>query len=181
MIRCTGCGLDYLSCGCPIPDAGRADADIAPTMPPKASAIEPPALDYGNKRAATNLPTAAQRKEFPLATGCLDYFPDALAYVAHVSWASTQQHHPGSEMHWDRLKSTDEANTLARHFTERGLIDTDKLRHTGKVAWRALAMLQKELEESGEAPVRAQRLRASASAGASGPSASPQRTEGREL
>jgi hypothetical protein len=31
---------------------------------------------------------------------------------------------------------------------ERGTLDTDGVRHSTKVAWRALAMLQKELEAS---------------------------------
>lgn len=87
-----------------------------------------------------------ERKSQPLATGCLDYFPDALAAVANCSWVATQQHHPGEPMHWDRTKSTDEANTLLRHFRDRGTIDTDGVRHSAKVAWRALALLQKEIE-----------------------------------
>jgi hypothetical protein len=35
-----------------------------------------------------------------------------------------------------------------RHFLERGTIDTDGVRHSAKVAWRALAMLQKEIEQA---------------------------------
>jgi hypothetical protein len=33
-----------------------------------------------------------------------------------------------------------------RHLIERGTRDTDGQRHTAKVAWRALALLQEELE-----------------------------------
>ena len=36
---------------------------------------------------------------------------------------------------------------------EAGEIDTDGIRHSAKVCWRALANLQKELEENGEAPL----------------------------
>ena len=36
---------------------------------------------------------------------------------------------------------------------EAGTIDDDNIRHSTKVAWRALANLQKELELNGEAPL----------------------------
>src|ERR1035437_9468220 len=93
---------------------------------------------------------AEHRKTFPVATGLIDFFPDALLEVAHVSWAGTQQHHPDQPLHWDRSKSTDEADALLRHFIQRGTLDTDGIRHTAKVAWRALALLQKELEQEGK-------------------------------
>lgn len=93
------------------------------------------------------LPTDARdRKALPIATGCIDYFPDALAAVAEVSRIGNDQHHPGTPLHWDRSKSTDEADALMRHFVQRGEIDTDGVRHSAKVAWRALALLQKEIE-----------------------------------
>ena len=90
----------------------------------------------------------ADRKAIPLATGCIDYFPDALQAVAGVSRVGGEQHNPGKPLHWDRSKSGDEADALMRHFTERGTIDTDGVRHSAKVAWRALALLQKEIEGS---------------------------------
>lgn len=97
--------------------------------------------------ASTALPqTAKERKETPIASGVLDYFPDALAAIARVSFVGNEQHHPGSPLHWDRSKSTDEADALMRHFLERGTLDTDGLRHSAKAAWRALALLQKEIE-----------------------------------
>lgn len=86
------------------------------------------------------------RKNYPIVTGVLDFFPDAIAEVARVSLVSTGQHHPGEPMHWEREKSTDEADALVRHLMERGTRDTDGLRHTAKVAWRALALLQREIE-----------------------------------
>lgn len=98
---------------------------------------------------ANKLPTdPAERKGIPLATGVLDYFPDALIEVARVSMRGNEQHNPGKPLHWDRTKSTDEADTLMRHFTERGTLDADGMRHSAKVAWRALALLQKEIEAS---------------------------------
>ena len=93
------------------------------------------------------LPTEAKaRKALPLASGCIDYFPDALLAVAGVSKVGNDQHNPGKPLHWDRSKSGDEADALMRHFVERGALDTDGQRHSAKVAWRALALLQKEIE-----------------------------------
>lgn len=107
----------------------------------------------GAPNRATTLPTdAAARKQFPVATGVLDYFPDAIVSVALVSYVGNQQHNAGAPVHWDRSKSTDEADTLIRHFLERGRRDVDGLRHTAKMAWRALALLQKEIEEDGGGP-----------------------------
>jgi len=88
----------------------------------------------------------AIRKDKPVATGVLDYFPDAIRAVALCSKVGNEQHNPGSPMHWDRAKSGDESDALMRHFMERGTVDTDGIMHSTKVAWRALAMLQKELE-----------------------------------
>lgn len=101
-----------------------------------------------------SLPTdAVARKAVPLASGCLDYFPAALAAVASLSWVGNEQHNPGEPLHWDRSKSGDEADALMRHFVERGTVDTDGVRHSVKVAWRSLAMLQKELEAEEGAPL----------------------------
>ncbi len=86
------------------------------------------------------------RKQYPVATGVLDYFPDALMEVSHLSYVGNQKHNPGQPLHWDRAKSQDDADALIRHFLERGQVDTDGVRHSAKVAWRALALLQKELE-----------------------------------
>lgn len=87
-----------------------------------------------------------ERKDTPIATGVLDYFPLALAEVARVSKAGNDQHNPGQPLHWDKSKSTDHADSLLRHLVERGTIDVDGQRHSAKVAWRALALLQTELE-----------------------------------
>lgn len=100
------------------------------------------------------LPTeAAARKAIPVGTGVLDYFPAALIEVAKVSAAGNLQHNgPDAPLHWARGKSTDQADTIIRHFLERGTIDGDGTRHSAKLAWRALALLQIELEAEG-APV----------------------------
>lgn len=93
------------------------------------------------------LPTDAKvRKNAPMARGVLDYFPDALFEVADLSRIGNEQHNPGQEMHWAKEKSTDHADCIMRHLVDRGTRDTDGVRHATKVAWRALAMLQIEIE-----------------------------------
>tara|TARA_R110001632_G_scaffold40643_3_gene101887 strand:- start:112 stop:441 length:330 start_codon:yes stop_codon:yes gene_type:complete len=87
-----------------------------------------------------------ERKNTPVASGVLDYFPDAIRAIAQCSLAGNEQHNPGSELHWDRSKSGDEADAMMRHFMERGTVDSDGIRHSTKAAWRALALLQKEIE-----------------------------------
>ncbi len=95
------------------------------------------------------LPTDVKaRKDIPLYSGLIKYFPDALAAVAEVSRVGNEQHNPGSELHWDRSKSTDELDSLMRHLFEVGGQDHDGQRHSAKIAWRALANLQKEIEQS---------------------------------
>ncbi len=107
-----------------------------------------PWLHTQDEGTRQRLPDDAEaRKAIPLATGVLDYFPDALAAVAETSRAGNDKHNPGEPLHWDRTKSTDEADCLLRHFVDRGKIDSDGIRHSAKVAWRALALLQKEIED----------------------------------
>lgn len=94
-----------------------------------------------------------ERKQFPITTGVLDYFPLALAEVARCSKSGNDQHNPGQPLHWARGKSRDHADCIARHLIQRGTLDFDGVRHSAKVAWRALAFLQEELErESGFIP-----------------------------
>jgi hypothetical protein len=99
-------------------------------------------------RASTMPVSATERKRYPVASGVLDYFPDALIEIARVSFEGNEQHNPGQPLHWDRGKSTDESDALIRHFLQRGEIDSDGMRHSAKMAWRALALLQKEIEAS---------------------------------
>lgn len=97
---------------------------------------------------------ASERKKYPVTTGVLDYFPDAIAYVAYVSWHGNNQHNPGQPLHWAREKSTDHANCIGRHLLQRGTLDNDRVRHSGKLAWRALANLQLELERAKDEKTR---------------------------
>jgi hypothetical protein len=108
----------------------------------------------------SNLPTeSAARKTLPLATGVLDYFPAALAAVAGLSRAGNDKHNPGQPLHWSRGKSSDHADCIMRHLTDRGTIDPeDGIRHSVKTAWRALALLQEELEAAGAPLARGARV-----------------------
>lgn len=81
---------------------------------------------------------SATRKTFPVYSGCVKYFPDALIAVAKRSKIGNDQHHPDKPLHWDRSKSGDELDALMRHMIE-GEWDS--------VAWRSLAYLQKQLEQ----------------------------------
>lgn len=102
--------------------------------------------------SSVKLPTGNdERKDIPIATGCLDYFPDALAAIAALSKIGNDKHNPGEPLHWSRGKSNDHPDCLIRHFLERGTIDAasgeNKVRHSTQMAWRALAILQLELEK----------------------------------
>ena len=94
-----------------------------------------------------------------MATGLLDYFPDALAAVAETSRVGNDQHNAGQPLHWAKDKSTDHADSLLRHLVDRGTLDTDGIRHSAKVAWRALALLQTELEWAEHAEEKGHEMR----------------------
>ena len=104
---------------------------------------------------ALSLPSdSSVRKATPITTGVIDYFPAALAAVARVSKHGNDKHNPGEPLHWSRGKSNDHADAIARHLIDRGHIDPETgVRHSAELAWRALALLQVELEEAGEAPL----------------------------
>jgi hypothetical protein len=98
-----------------------------------------------------SLPTDAQaRKDVPLSTFIRKYFPDALVELAAMSRAQNDRHNPGSPMHWSRDVSNDHEDCLMRHHMESGTIDEDGWRHSIKVAWRALAVAQLEIEQERE-------------------------------
>lgn len=88
------------------------------------------------------------RKEYPVYSGVLNYFPDAMMEVARVSYVGNEQHNPGEPLHWSRGKSNDHLDALTRHMLDAGQIDDDGVRHSAKVAWRALANLQLEIEKA---------------------------------
>ncbi len=105
---------------------------------------EKPKLDY------SSMDEAKKRKMTPMYSGLLAYFPDALALVARNSMIGHYQHNDHNDpMYWDRTKSADEMDAMIRHMADhsRDPYDSDGTLHMSKVAWRALAFLQKFLEE----------------------------------
>lgn len=91
---------------------------------------------------------AKARKTYPVYSGVVKYFPDALVDVSHVSFVGNEQHNPGQDLFWDRTKSKDQEDAAFRHLLDRlkGKFDTDGQRHLAKAAWRILAALQLEIE-----------------------------------
>lgn len=93
-------------------------------------------------------PEAQQRKEQPVYSGVVKYFPRALKYISEVSLAGNKQHHEDKPLHWDMSKSTDEGDALLRHLIDHAQgkeIDDDGIYHLGKASWRALAILERFL------------------------------------
>jgi hypothetical protein len=97
------------------------------------------------------------RKRTPILSGCLAYFPAALAGVARLSHAGNEKHNPGEPIHHARDKSPDHGDALLRHLLDLqdaiaageqavALIEADS------IAWRALALSQ-ELHEACGAPL----------------------------
>jgi len=102
------------------------------------------------------LPTdSEERKNSPVFSGFMAYFPDAIAEVARLSKASNDKHNPGEPMFWSREKSDDHGDCLARHQLQWDELDVDstgEFYHAVKVAWRAMAQLQVLLEEDEKEP-----------------------------
>ena len=94
---------------------------------------------------------SAKRKEIPVASGFVDYFPLAMAAVAALSKAGNDKHNPDEPLHWSKEKSGDHDDCLMRHFLERDKYDYDDgFLHAVKVAWRAMAALETVLETGKE-------------------------------
>ena len=80
-----------------------------------------------------------ERKSVPVYTGFIKYFTRAIAEVAKISYIGGLQHGQTPEtLFWDRTKSKDELDAMMRH-----VLDED----WAQVAWRAMANLEKKLEE----------------------------------
>lgn len=95
------------------------------------------------------LPSDAKaRKDIPIFSGFLKYFPKTAAAIAKLSVVGNEQHNPGEPLHWARDKSTDQHDTLARHLLEVGTLDHDRVPHDVKVAWRACAGCEEYLEQN---------------------------------
>src|SRR3546814_17711213 len=86
------------------------------------------------------------RKEYPVYSEFLQYFPAAIAAIAHHSYKGNQKHNPGQTLHHDRAKSGDEPAALTSHLTEDDLVC---------MAWRPLSMLTQTLEATRAPPAPA--------------------------
>jgi|HubBroStandDraft_4_1064222.scaffolds.fasta_scaffold56139_2 hypothetical protein len=105
-------------------------------IPPSQLAPEPP---------TAILPTdSEERKEIPIFSGVVNYFPLALAAVARVSKRGNDKHNPGQPLHWSRDKSTDHEDCIARHLIDIDTVNiaTGEYEDAQALAWRALAKLQ---------------------------------------
>lgn len=93
---------------------------------------------------------AQKRKNTPVFSGVLKYFPNALKEVSKCSKAGNDQHHPDKPLHWDMNKSKDEYDALTRHLIDHTInpTDDDGILHLTKVAWRALAGLERYLTDN---------------------------------
>lgn len=116
------------------------------------------------KRILT-LPTDSnERKNVPVLSGCIKYFPAALAGVATISKLGNDKHNPGEPLNHDRSKSMDHGDCLIRHLLDvedliaartRGdstVTDGMILLEASQLAWRSLAYAQ-DLHEKLGAPL----------------------------
>jgi hypothetical protein len=97
------------------------------------------------------------RKDKPLFSGVLMYFPDALLAIAEHSNKGNSKHNPGQPLHWSKDKSGDHADCCARHLLDIGPNWDSVDEETGSMhavahAWRALALLQTVIERSKNPP-----------------------------
>lgn len=111
---------------------------------------------------------SAERKDYPIYTGCVRYFPAALAGVAKHSKEGNDKHNPGEPMHHSRGKSSDHADCIQRHhfdlgdllaWIERNQLEDHEdaidqvLDEVNAMSWRVLALSQELHERFGRAPL----------------------------
>ena len=90
-----------------------------------------------------------ERKQNPIFSGFLAYFPLAAAAMSRVSKRGNDKHNPGiPELQWTRSKSNDHLDCVARHLIDFEVLDeeTGEYLDAAECAWRACARLE-ELEE----------------------------------
>lgn len=114
-----------------------------------------------DKRLLT-LPTdSTERKNYPLLSGLLNYFPAALAGAANTSKLGNDKHNPGQPLHHARGKSMDHGDCIIRHLMDTenlkassnlegsSVKDSDILLEANQLVWRALAYSQQLHEQFG--------------------------------
>ena len=90
------------------------------------------------------------RKNTPIYSGVISYFPLAFAEIAKASYVGQMQHNPDKPLAWDRSKSGDELDAMMRHLIDHASgeeFDDDGVRHIVKCGWRILAYIQKTIEK----------------------------------
>ena len=112
--------------------------------------LNPPTFIVSVREDTTEVTYAQKRKQQPVFSGVLKYFPRALKGVANCSFVGNEQHNPGEKLYWNRTKSQDNADAMVRHLIDHTLdpVDHDDgVDHLAKVCWRALATYEKYLED----------------------------------
>ena len=91
---------------------------------------------------------AKQRKDIPLWSGTVGYFPYSFVLMAQVSKDGNDQHNPGKPLHWDRTKSLDHMDSAFRHLHDSlSLKGHDRLYVLAQAMWRLGAEIQTGYEE----------------------------------
>lgn len=115
--------------------------------------------------ANSTLPTDSEaRKEYPMFSGLLKYFPAALAGAARHSKQGNDKHNPGEPLHHARGKSMDHGDCIIRHLTdmadyiaaierEGSPVVPHLIEEANALVWRASALSQQIHEEYGGAPM----------------------------
>jgi len=128
--------------------------DIYPTRPQTPN----------NKRQMTLPLDSKTRKDYPILSGCIKYFPAALAGVALISKLGNDKHNPGEVLYHARGKSMDHGDCIIRHLMDtedlmaslkRGSTTVTQeqiLAEASSLVWRALAYSQ-DLHEQFGAPL----------------------------
>lgn len=168
--------LRYAAPDAPDATAVRLHAQALRTLSPRdfRGHLYPPAFEptetqtFGPLAAATTLPTdSAARKDIPIYSGVVAYFPAALAGMARISKQGNDKHNAGQPLHHTRGKSADHADCIMRHLIDLGdrlaaiertpagqqLMAAEALDEASNLAWRALAYSQELHERLGAAPL----------------------------
>ncbi len=87
---------------------------------------------------------SAERKQTPMWSGWLQYFPLAHAAAARHSFRMNEKHNPGEPMHWARDKSKDHEDCAQRHLVDVHHFneETQEYEEACSLFWRAGAILQ---------------------------------------
>lgn len=87
---------------------------------------------------------SAERKNTPIYSGLLMYFPLACAAVARHSKRGNDKHNSGEPLHWAREKSDDHLDCIVRHAIDANHFNAEigEYEEACALAWRALANLQ---------------------------------------